>query len=337
VSRRVVAVAVALALLAGCSHSRPKKTVIGVRKVALAMAFSDQALKTKVPPRIVVNLIPAPPEAIVAALPEAAAYMPPPSPTIPAPPKPPAAACPKAPTSPLPDPAPVAISTPPVAGTYLQQNKGTIKINGAVPLTLPYPTFSTIEIRDITAEDVFDPAALATVRKTSFTLEDQILPTTKIVSRYQYDALQVNLISREVVSGKQVTRVVTTPAVEVLGFGGPNSTWTSAGIDVSTATALSVQGSVVSQEPVDVCGKLVGTLRVSTDEQQVNGTTGEQSGTRAGTPTITNYATQLGGLPIRREQHTSQVVSTDAGPVSFDTDVVSTLVSTAPRPPGAKP
>jgi hypothetical protein len=60
----------------------------------------------------------------------------------------------------------------------------------------------------------------------------------------------------------------------------------------------------------------------------------QQSGTRANQPTITNYAPQYGGLPVRREQHTSQVFRTDAGPLTLDTDVVSTLFAVEPLPPG---
>jgi hypothetical protein len=331
---RILRAALAVVTLAGCSSGRPQRTVIGVRKVALAMAFSDQALKTVVPPRIVVTYVPAPPEAIVAALPEAAPYIPPAPPAATAPPKPPTPACPKAaPGGPLPDPAPVALTKPPVAGTYVQQNKGTIKLNGAVPLSLPYPTFSLVIIRDIAVADVFDPV-YGTVRTTSFTLEDQILPTIKTVSRYEYNATQMNLVQRDVVNGAATTRLKPTPAVEVLAFTGPNTSWNAAGLDTSTATALSVQGTIAPNEAVDLCGKLVDTLRVSTDEHQVNATTGEQSGSRAGTPTVTSYATQLGGLPVRRELHTTQIASTDAGPVSFDTDVVSTFTSTTPMAPG---
>jgi hypothetical protein len=332
---RTLAAALTVVAIAGCSSAKPQRTVIGVRKVALAMAFSDQALKTVVPPRIVVEIIPAPPEAIVAALPEAAPYIaprPPAAVTPPAPPPP--AACPTAPKGgPLPDPAPVAISKPPVAGTYVQRNKGTIKINGAIPLTFPYPAISLVVVRDVKVEDVPDPL-YGTVRTTSFTLQDQVTPTIKTVSRYEFNATQMNLVQRDVVNGQQVTSLKPTPGVEVLGFGGPGSSWTSAGIDPATANALAVQGTIPTNEAVDLCGKLVDTLKVSTDEHQVNATTGDQSGTRAGTPTVTSYATQLGGLPVRREQHVNQVASTDAGPVSFDTDVVSTFVSTSPLPAG---
>ena len=66
---------------------------------------------------------------------------------------------------------------------------------------------------------------------------------------------------------------------------------------------------------------------------QVDVDSRQQSGTRAGEPTITNYAPQYGGLPVRREQHTSQVIHTDAGPITLDIDVVGTLFSVKPFPP----
>lgn len=317
--------------LAGCGFQAPDRTTLGVQRVGLDLAYSDDALKVIVPPRIVVKYVPAAPQAILAAVPGAKPYLPA---ALPPSARPEPTACPKAPQGSVPDqPAAVAITTPPAAGTYLQRNVGTIKVGGATPLTFDYPAISRVVIRDVKSEDVVDPS-YGKERQTSFVMEDQILPTFKIISTYQYNPRQLNLLKRDTVSGSTTTNFNPTPAVEVLAFTGPGTSWTGAGLDTVTLKSLTVQGSITAPEPIDVCGVLIDAERVSTDEKQVDVLNGNQSGTRTGQPAITHYANQFGGLPVRREQHTSQVVRTGAGPVTLETDVVSTLMSVRPLPPG---
>jgi hypothetical protein len=330
--RRSLALTMALIALvaSGCGFNRPDPTQLGVRRLGLDLAYSDDSLKVKVPPQVIVKYVPAPPGSISALVPGAAAYLPPSNPAIAAP----TPTCPKAPPGALPaQVAEVAITRPPVAGTYLQHNVGTIKVSGTVPLTFPYPSMSRVIIKDVRAVDTTDEVGTKT-HQTTFTLEDEILPTYRIVSSYAYDTKQLNLVSRTVISGKASTSFRPAPPVEVVAFTGPGSSWDSAGVDTDTYTTLAVQGSIGKPEPVDVCGQLIDTQRISTDENQVDVADGTQSGTRSGQPAITNYALQLGGLPLRREQHTSQVVKTDNGPVTFTTDVVSTLMTVHPAPAG---
>jgi hypothetical protein len=328
-SARIVAAGLATLVLAGCSFSAPDKTSLGVRRVGLDLAYSDNDLKVAVPPRIILKYVPAPPAAILAALPSASAYLPPPTPTAVPPVVPP---CPKAPAGSVPEQAAtVAITTAPVAGTYLQRNVGTIKVSGTTPLTFQYPEVSQFVIRNVKTEIVTDPS-YGRESHTTFVVEDQITPTFKIVSSYLYDPRQLTLLRRDTISGATITTFRPTPGVEVLAFTGQGGSWTGTGIDTVTLDTMTVQGSIAAPEAVDVCGTLIDAERVSTDEKQVDVANRSQSGTRVGQPSITHYATQFGGLPVRREQHTSQVVRTEKGPVTLETDVVSTMMSVQPVP-----
>jgi hypothetical protein len=327
---KLLALVLATSLLSACGAGQPEKSSIGVRKVALGLAYSDKDLKVDLPPEVIIRYLPALPDDIAAAFPGTRPLLPPNNPFG-------IFTCtPAAADAPVSDVAPSAITTPPKEGTYLVQNKGTLKIGGAIPITLPYPPFTKLVIRGVKVEDVDDIYA-GSVRKTTFIAEDQILPNFKVVSTLQYDNGELSLLQRETVNDGASTFFAPTPAVEVFRFTGPGGSWQSAGIDVATENALVVQGKIGPREAIDVCGRVVDSLPVSTDEQQVDLANIQQSGTRAGQPTITNYAPQFGGLPVRREQHTTQVFRTDAGPLTLDTDVVSTLMSVEPLPPGALP
>lgn len=330
---RATALVSAMLTLTGCGWNSPSKTELGIRRIGLDLAYSDEALRVKVPPRILVKYVPAPPAALIARVPGAATYLPDdqPPPHVPAPKEP--LACPKAPAGAVPEePAAVAITSPPVAGTYLQRNVGTIKVSGSPPLTFTYPEISELVIRDVKTQEVVDPS-LGRILKTTFVAEDRVLPTYKIVSKYEYDTKQVNLLERSIISGATTTTFHPSAGVEVVSFGGPGATWDAAGVDTDARNTLVVQGSIAQPEVVDVCGMLVDSQKVSTDENQVDVANASKSGSRAGMPIVTHYAMQFGGLPVRRDQHTTQVIRTDAGPVTVDTDVVSTLMSIHPLPP----
>lgn len=333
--RQATALVGAVLALTGCAFSAPDTSDLGVRRVGLDLAYTDDTLKVQVPPNIIVTFVPAAPDLIRAQVPGAEPFLPVDSPIVGSPQAPPPSVpvCPPAPEGAVPEtPAAVAITAPPIAGTYLQRNDGTIKVLGAVPLTFPYPTTSRFVIRDVTTVDTPDPVSGVKVRRTTFVVEDQILPTFTIVSTYEYDTKQVNLVRRLITSGPTTTGFEPTPAVQVVAFGGQGTTWNAAGIDTDALNSLIVQGAIAAPEAVDVCGVLIDAQRVSTEENQADIANGSQSGTRTGMPNITHYAMQFGGLPVRREQHTTQVIRTEAGPVTIETDVVSTLMSVQPEP-----
>jgi hypothetical protein len=318
---RVLAGALALVLLAGCAHA-PNRNVLGARRVGLDLAYSDENLK--LPPRVIAQIIPALPDDLSAAFPGIDKFLPKAPPAI----NP--FACPKAPADAVPeDPATVAFAIRPVPGTYLVHNVGKFTLNGPLPITIPYPGYSKLVIKDVVVRDVPDPV-YTSIRHVSYTVEEQILPTYTVSSFYDYDNKVLNLVKRVANLNGTLTTFVPTPAVEVFAFSGPGGTWNGAGIDTDTTEGLVVSGSIAATEPVDVCGQMIDAQKASTNEIEVNLRDGTQSGSRAASPTITHWATQYGGLPIRHEVHGSQVVQSDAGPVSVNIDVVSTLMSIKP-------
>jgi hypothetical protein len=329
--RRLGAIVVAaLVLLGGCASDAPR-TIIGVRKVSLSLAFKDENLTPPVPTRVVVNIIPALPEAIQQALPGAVTYPPLPSgPPVTFPPPP--TLCPKAPPGSSPsEPATVAITRPPAPGIYYKRNDGRIGVTGGViPISVPYPPFTRLVIGNVKSEDRSD-VYQGTVRVTTFESTEELTPTISVKSYFLYDRDSLDLVREEVINSGQITSFQPTPAVQMLAFTGPGTTWNHAGIDVGNGTAQTVQGSIDAQrEIIDVCGQLVDTLKVSTGERRVELATGNQNGSDPDKPILQSYALQLGGLVVRREEHSSRVVQAGDAKLVLHTDVVSTLLSIEP-------
>ncbi|MEY2424469.1 MAG: hypothetical protein QOI61_41, partial [Actinomycetota bacterium] len=219
---RFVALTLAVSLLSACGATKPERSSIGVVPVQLGLAYSDMKLKVDLPPQVIVHFLPALPDDILGAFPGAGPFLPPNPALSPF-------ACVAAPSdAPVLDVAPTAITTPPKEGTYLVQNTGTLKIGGAIPITLPYPPFSKLVIRGVKVEDVKDVYA-GSVRKTTFIVEDQILPNFKTVSTVQYDAGELSLLARETVTDGASSFFTPTPAVEIFRFAGPGGSWQAAG------------------------------------------------------------------------------------------------------------
>jgi hypothetical protein len=115
---------------------------------------------------------------------------------------------------------------------------------------------------------------------------------------------------------------------------GIGHSWRSAGVDKARRTALSIEGSIESAQPVDLCGELVDSYRVVTKETFANLATGESSGTDTDASNVYNVATQLGGLLIRTELHyTQQTRDPKSGtPILVSYDYTSTLDRARPKP-----
>jgi hypothetical protein len=335
-----VVLAGALLLSGGCVGTHTPRSLIGVRKVALSMAFKDPALAPPVEPKIVLQYVPAPPEAIN---PVTNTFVPPPLPSGPPiarpalPSAPVVELCPTAPPGSNPDePAAVSITRPPTEGTYFKKNTGTIKVTGGpIPITLPYPIFSKFVVSNVVTrtEDTFyygnEPI-------TYFETEDQLLPTFSVKSYYRYTPRELTLQKEEIISDGQVTTFAPTPAIEVLRFMGPGTTWPSAGIDGDHSQAESLQGAIDgNREVIDVCGKMVDTLKVSTTEHRVNFNDGSTAGSgntdHPDSPIVQNYAPQYGGLVVRREEHSLRVINANGGRAQVQVDVVSQLMSIEPK------
>lgn len=331
VLRVIGPVALASVLVAGCSSNAPQ-TLIGVRGVSLSLAFKDETLTPPVPTRVIVTLLPATPEAIRAVVPE---YSPPAAPRLTTPP--PIAVpelCPKAPEGAAAElPADVAITKPPREGVYYKLNIGTLRIEGGViPLSLPYPPFTKVTISHVARSTKSDPYN-GTTGVVNFESEEQIIPTLSVHSYYTYDNAQLNLVREEVVNDGKITPFQPTPALEVLAFTGPGNTWNAAAIDTASSEAATVRGSIdANRELVDVCGTVVDTLKVSTEEQRLSLSTGSSEGSDNGKPILQNYALQYGGLVVRREEHSTRIINVNGARVILYTDVVGKLLSIAPVP-----
>ena len=177
----MVALVAVIATSAGCGTGAPR-TLIGVRKVSLAMAFKDDALTPPAPTKVVLKVVPASPELIQQFVPD---YQLPPRPLPALPPLDQKAfvLCPKAPPGASPDlPVGVAIKQPPKEGLYYTQNTGTVRVEGGViPLTLPYPPFSTFRVSNVKQHEESNIYS-GTVKITEFETEVALTPSLKIHS-----------------------------------------------------------------------------------------------------------------------------------------------------------
>ena len=317
---------VAALISSSCGGSGPDETQIGVQKVALSLAFKDQSVVKPLPPRVIVQLIPALPEDILKLNPGLKL---PKSPTLPQ-----LACIPAAPGARPEEVATVAITKPPREGTYLLNNKGTLKITGPIALTLPYPPVSKMIIRNVKKE-IVNNLYFGKTNVTTFEVENQITPTIKTIEKLSYDTDSLDLLERTVVNNGVPNVFRPQPAVTVFTFTGQGSSFRGAGIDPSTLSALLITGDVSSKQAIDACGKVVDTFLTNTTERELNISAVSTSGTNTNLPTKTWYAPQFGGLVIKRESHTTQIIKTDAGAGLVAIDVVSTLINLDPLPASA--
>jgi hypothetical protein len=325
VKLRAIAGAVALALVASaCGPNHAPRTLIGVRKVSLSVAFSDEALK---PP-------PQTPAAQQVLLPlgglDVVKIALPPTPKLPA-----FELCPKAAEGATPDvPATSNITRPPEPGPYLKRNNGTVKVNGALPITLPYPPITQViigHVETVTVDDLYygkEPV-------TTFESEEQLAPGLSVKSYYSYNPRELDLVKEEVITNGEVTTFSPVPAIQVLPFTGPGNTWAGGGADPDTKTTATVQGAIAGERKlIDICGTIVDTLEVSTTETRAaladQAVSGSGNPDHPNTPIVQNYAPQFGGLVMRREEHSQRTIKSDSAPVTLQIDVVSTLLSTKP-------
>ncbi|MDP1793284.1 MAG: transglutaminase domain-containing protein [Acidimicrobiales bacterium] len=313
---------VVLALFtSGCSGSDAEKTEIGVNKVALSLAFKDQSVVKPIPPKVIVTLVPFTNADIAKLTPGVRLPREFTSPF----------ACTPAPKDERPtEVASVAITKPPKPGTYLMSNKGALEVASAtVTLKLNYPPISKMIIRNIKKETI-DVIYYGKVNVTSFEVENQITPLLSIIDKYAYDTDSLDLVERTFVNDKVRSTFTPQPTVNVFGFGGQGSTYQGAGVDVSTLSAMVVNGTVPAKVAVDACGKVLDTYQADTTEQVLNVNEVSTSGTNTNQPTKTYYATQLGGLVVKREAHTTQTIASGGGTATVKIDVVSTLINTEP-------
>ena len=346
IARPALGVVACALLLSGCASTPVDEVRISVKRIALSLAFEDEALLKPVEPETIIRYLPAPEQFEVEDL--ATFRTPPRLPEVEREPP----LCPAVdPGTPLEEAVAVTISEPPKPGWYRRHNKGKIGITGgALPITFPLPRVTLMEIKDVhTVERPDSPAAArplgdvggseapaaaeaiaGMVPVMRFTAAHEI-GTLTVTDIYEYDDASLRLVQRTTKTTAGTTVFNPQPQVALVELGNFGNDWKEAGQDRVSRTAMVVQGKVVGQEPVDVCGSLVDTLKYANDEQTVNLETAEQSGTQ-GPANVYNIAPQKNGMIVREEKHFSQVVSFAGAKLVLDWDYTSTLGNFEPYP-----
>jgi hypothetical protein len=315
---------------------------MSVRRVALSLAFTDEEKADPVEPRVVVQLIPAPPEALR------------PGADLTNIPRSVPAKCPKAPEgAPVVDVGTYGILKPPTTGVYRRHNEGGLTLFGAIAIKIPFPRASVWEISDLTeipppspvedptaplggvenATDNFPPGEVAGAPMWEYTVTKKLTPQFTLVERYRLTSRRLLLLQRETITTEGSTMFTPDPPISMLEHGdGEGHTWRSAGVDSASGTAMVVEGSLERREPVDVCGTLHDTYRVVTIERLVNLATGDVNSTNEEDPNIYFVASQLGGIVLREDLHFQQTIATADGPAIVEWDYQSTVDSVTPEP-----
>jgi len=326
IDRRLPVLAVALALVASaCGGGGDERFNFSVKELSLDLVFSEEELKVPVPPRIIVEHLPAPPEARVeVGLPpierEAVEPLYPP--------------CPEAVDGAIPEKRVAFLfDDPPLVGRYTRHNTGSLKLSGgAVNLSFPFPPRSTWVIP--ATEQVTMTSALGTETQVwEWDVEKRLFPGYTIVERMRLTAEALQLVKRTTIteSGEEV--FAPSPVIDVYRFLATGESWQSAGVDTETNTAMLWEALVEDREVIDVCGSLIDTWRFSVRSTMVNLTTGAVSGTVQGKRDIYNIAPQYFGQIVREELYQQQSTRTEDGiPLVLDVEYVSTSDGVEPRP-----
>lgn len=325
---RLALVLLASLASAACTGGGQPPFQFGIQAVALNLAFTDPELAQPVAPNVIVQLIPAPPGLNVGNLDEYASDV-----YAPINVSPPTAVCPKAPDNAVPrDVVTFAVKAPPGAGTYPRHNAGSIGITGgAFPITVPFPASTQWQIGAGMPITTTDPVGTATT-VTQYEVRKVLSPSFTVTDRYEIRRDRIVLIERTTHTDAGDTVFQPSPAIDFFVFGQEGDSWSSGGVDLDRGTSMVVQGKIESREVVDVCGEVIDTFRVSSSETTVDLRTGDTSGTAQDDPNIYNVATQLGGLVVREDVHTTFTTTDKASgtPLVITLDYVSTVNSVEP-------
>jgi hypothetical protein len=332
---------VACALVAtGCSGGKKDPLVIGVKRIALDLAFADKTKAAPVERSKVIEVLPVPTEVLTDLLG--------PAPVTGTgrrlPPLPPARPCPQAAPDNFPkEPVTLVIRGAPKAGLYRLHNNGTVKItDGAIPFTISYPNLSTMEIRNVVVTEQVPgqsgapPAVQGLLNTGNVVTFDTIekIGTTSVRSSYRYDTTNFQLTRRETTSPGRHTVLAPAPAITLQHLGkGDGDTWASAGADQPSQTGMVVQGAIEKREFVDVCGQRYDAWKVNSTESTANLNAGEHSETAANQPNVYHFANHLGALMIQRDIHLSETVNVEGKLITVQYDFVSTFDSVDPVGP----
>lgn len=332
--RRMLALAAVCLVLSSCGDSGGSSLRLGVRGVALDFAFSEEALKVPVEPRRIVRIIPAPPQVVTGEAPL--------DETVVFPPPPPCAKPPKGTV--VAKPATVFVKKPPKVGEYDRHNSGTFGVSaGTLDLTLPFPPASRdtlSNLREVAPEgpaELFGDDSPQPEQRGSGVWEWDVLhtitPEFTVMTRYRLTPGAIVIVRRETKTQEGTSVVAPSPPVTLMELNqGVGDSWRSVGADSRRRTAMTIEGRIEKTERVALCGEVVDSYRVVTQERLVNLETGESSGTDSEKPNVYNIATQFGGLIVSTEQHyTQQTRLEDGTPIVLKFNYTSMLDRSEPQ------
>jgi hypothetical protein len=331
----MVCAALAVVVMAsGCARQGASPIQIGSKHVAVDLAFKDDAKADPPKPPIMVEL-PAFNPTDTFGLPRIVAAPGKPAPSVEC-----AAAPPGTPAEEI---APVTITEPPRAGVYPALLKGRFDLvvgdvhhpfEGETKTTV---TYANVHTNGTGAEQTFSYDVIVKLGDTTTTTSFLTRPASA-------DVQFVRQVSVTGADTRTFEPVAPMTWYQMKGVGtGPEGTdqWNSAGSDPAGARVLTLQGSNVERERLDVCGTVHESFRVLQREHaRALGSSGVSSYDTTepdpGSPNVYNVATQLGGLVLRTEYHYTQsgtATGPDGNPVPVTATVDATLrlLSVSPR------
>lgn len=373
VSRRLSLVAAVGMLVAACGG--PENPLeIGLRRIALDLAFRDAEKAPPVEPREVITQIipgdftieelPEPEEVPGQARTRRTVVRVPPPPSRSAPP------CPEAEPTATPDrDAFAVIKDPPTVGTYLRRNSGLLDITVATfNFQVPYPVSTAWDIprvESVAASPVISerdknlpvPAQATsspTVSPPSFEFDivRHSLPGYSVTTTYSYTqgasgGDYLYLRKRVTLVDGRPSTFIPSPPIRVVrlgvsqgGDGTTRSDSNHGGVDRETNVAMTIQSDVIGREFVDVCGEVLDTFVVRFQERVVDLSKSppESSGNDPDTYNFWNIQFDNGLLIVRETINTVTRTSVGAGaarvPVVIHSQYQSTLRSPEPFPLG---
>ncbi len=355
----------ALALLASACAKKSNPLEVGLRRIALDLAFKDPELAADSPtPRQIVRTIAGAdynyalndfPDDLdgIAAPPKRTRLATPPR-------REPEPDCPEAlpgqgydvPTYPV-------VKDPPAQGVYTRHYTGTVKISTALfDITLPYPPKAKVEVSNVTfgeGSPVVGPGDAAVLPPGTQTGSPTAFPqfVEYNVTRFgpsgfkQVDTMRYTkggttggdylyLVKRETTASGTTTVFQPTPAIRYIELytpEGDDSANTFSGVDRENHTALTVQSKILSRESVDVCGEVYDSFRVQIQENfaDLSKSPPETSGNASDQYNYWNIQFDHGMLLLREEVHSTLRTSTQVAgaptPITVYYDYVGTLNS----------
>ena len=304
---RATACAVILGFAATACGPHPQAS-IAVRSTALNLEFARPDLAKPIPPKILINLLPAPPP--VAVTPISVPSVPPPI-VIPLPT---GNDCPPASTKGK-SAAPLKESTlgSPAAGFYTYNTKGKATVSGGKQnVTVPMPPITQVAISkssQATPDSTVaaEGGAPASGKETEYTITTHLSDKVSQVDELMVSAASINLMQRTLTDGERTMTFTPSPQVQLVKFGAVGSTWKSSGTDSNSGAVMHYQGTIAGTKTVNVCGQLVNAYQVTYSSSLANPAEAEIIRTNSNDDNSLLIAPQLGGLVISQHIDTDDI------------------------------